>query len=115
MIMFGSKLKIATFSKTGGYILLIKWFCCFKDFPSGSHDLPYRLPIPAFSQYHSTSLEFSHGNPFIYPGKELDPNATRSLFVGNIPKNISIYDLRDVFQRFGHILVSEVGYMYVKV
>lgn len=37
--------------------------------------------------------------------EEMDCNATRSLFVGNIPKNISIYELRDVFQRYGAILV----------
>ena len=37
--------------------------------------------------------------------EDVDPNATRSLFVGNIPKNISIYELRDVFQRFGTVLV----------
>ncbi len=37
---------------------------------------------------------------------DVDSNATRSLFVGNIPKNISIYELRDVFQRYGPILVS---------
>ena len=34
--------------------------------------------------------------------------ATRSLFVGNIPKNISVYELRDIFQRFGDVLVSDL-------
>ena len=32
--------------------------------------------------------------------------ATHSLFVGNIPKNISVYELRDIFQRFGDVVVS---------
>lgn len=39
--------------------------------------------------------------------EDVDPQATRSLFVGNIPKNISVYDVRDSFQRYGTILVSE--------
>lgn len=38
---------------------------------------------------------------------DIDPNATRSLFVGNIPKNINIYELRDVFLRFGPVLVTK--------
>ena len=36
---------------------------------------------------------------------EMDSNAARSLFVGNIPKNISIYELRDIFQRHGPVVV----------
>ena len=37
---------------------------------------------------------------------DLDPKATRSLFVGNIPKHINVYDLRDSFIRYGTVLVS---------
>ena len=37
---------------------------------------------------------------------DLDPLATRSLFVGNIPKHISVYELRDAFLRYGNVLVS---------
>jgi len=40
------------------------------------------------------------------PSEEIDPQATRSLFVGNIPKNISVFQLRDIFQRYGDVLVS---------
>ena len=60
------------------------------------------------------SIEFPAGgrdHPFVSyvrhsPIDDVDPQATRSLFVGNIPKNISIYELRDIFQRFGDVLVS---------
>ena len=38
--------------------------------------------------------------------EDLDPLATRSLFVGNIPKHISVYELRDAFLRYGNVLVS---------
>ena len=41
----------------------------------------------------------------------MDPNATRCLFVGNIPKGVSVYELRDTFLPFGLILVR-VGYEY---
>jgi len=37
--------------------------------------------------------------------EDLDPKATRSLFVGNIPKHINVYDLRDAFIRYGTVLV----------
>ena len=40
--------------------------------------------------------------------EEMDPQATRSLFVGNIPKNISVYELRDIFSRYGNILVCNI-------
>ena len=36
----------------------------------------------------------------------LEPDTTRTLFVGNIPRGISVYELKDYFIRFGHILVS---------
>ena len=55
------------------------------DMPSGGHE------------YKGTGRSES---------EEIDSNATRSLFVGNIPKNISIYELRDVFHRYGPILVG---------
>jgi RNA recognition motif-containing protein len=60
------------------------------EFPDGGRDLP--------------SIGCDHHSPI----DDVDPQATRSLFVGNIPKNISIYELRDIFQRFGDVLVSFV-------
>ena len=60
----------------------------FVEFPPGGRDHPFVSYIR-----HS-------------PIDDVDPQATRSLFVGNIPKNISIYELRDIFQRFGDVLVS---------
>ena len=59
-------------------------------------------------------MGFSRGNPFL-SNDDIDPNATRSLFVGNIPKNISIYELRDVFQRYGPILVRKLIAAFVLV
>ena len=41
--------------------------------------------------------------------EDLDPLATRSLFVGNIPKHISVYELRDAFLRYGNVLVSSLA------
>ena len=60
------------------------------DFPPGGRD------EPAVPSHGSKPVRF----------EEVDPQATRSLFVGNIPKNISVYDVRDSFQRYGTILVS---------
>ena len=43
------------------------------------------------------------------PEAELDeyhPKATRTLFVGNLEKDISSEELRDIFNAYGEILVS---------
>ena len=50
-------------------------------------------------------------HPFT-PSDDIDPQATRSLFVGNIPKNISVYQLRDIFQRYGDVLVC-LHWLYI--
>lgn len=49
------------------------------------------------------------------PSEEIDPQATRSLFVGNIPKNISVFQLRDIFQRYGDVLVCACVRVHVYV
>jgi RNA recognition motif-containing protein len=59
------------------------------DFPPGGHDLKQTYAGPAASM-----------------SEDLDPLATRSLFVGNIPKHISVYELRDAFLRYGNVLVG---------
>lgn len=69
--------------------------------------------MSALSSLHSNlSSEFppkgrdAVDSPNSFFPEEMDPQATRSLFVGNIPKNISVYELRDIFSRFGNILVG---------
>ena len=64
------------------------------DFPAGGRDHP--------SVHHSSGGP----TPRQFLPDETDLQATRSLFVGNIPKNISIFELRDAFQRYGNVLVS---------
>lgn len=68
--------------------------------------------------------ERHYGNPFSghpshmhhygggQPDDSLEPDTTRTLFVGNIPRGISVYELRDYFIRFGHILVSQTEVLY---
>ena len=47
---------------------------------------------------------------------EVDPKANRCLFVGNIPKGVSVFELRDAFLPFGTILVSmSVLPLYVRI
>jgi RNA recognition motif-containing protein len=36
---------------------------------------------------------------------EFHPKATRTLFIGNLEKTTTYHDLRNVFQRFGEIVV----------
>ncbi len=67
------------------------------EFPHGGRDEP---AAPSFGGNKPVRLE------------NVDPQATRSLFVGNIPKNISVYDVRDSFQRYGTILVSNMIIMH---
>lgn len=67
--------------------------------------------------------ERHYGNPFSghpshmhhygggQPDDSLEPDTTRTLFVGNIPRGISVYELRDYFIRFGHILDVEIKKM----
>ena len=67
-------------------------FCI--DFPPGGRDL--------------THMSSGQGDEAISRQcmlDDLDPQATRSLFVGNIPKHINVYDLRDTFLRYGNVLV----------
>lgn len=66
----------------------------FVDFPSGGRDLIH------------TSGQGGEAMSRQYMLDNLDPQATRSLFVGNIPKHSSVYDLRDTFLRYGNVLVS---------
>ena len=44
--------------------------------------------------------------------EDLDPQATRSLFVGNIQKNIGVYELQDIFSQFGNVLVSAAAILF---
>ena len=37
---------------------------------------------------------------------EFDPGCTRTLFVGNIEKTTSFSDLKEAFERYGEIVVS---------
>ena len=92
------------------------------DFPRGGRDHPYPPPPPSLAHHTPMSSRHPHPPSFGPPhgavgspssrsfpfADSIDPNATRSLFVGNIPKNINIYELRDVFMRFGPVLVSEL-------
>ena len=46
------------------------------------------------------------------PEAELDeyhPRATRTLFVGNLEKDVSKEELREIFKSYGEILVSRGG------
>lgn len=94
MVLFGSKLKLVPLDVDGKLCqhVIFCWYTIFMtlfpEFPTGGRDQPF-----VSHTRHS-------------PMGDVDPQATRSLFVGNIPKNISIYELRDIFQRFGNVLVS---------
>lgn len=39
---------------------------------------------------------------------EFHPKATRTLFIGNLEKTTTYHDLRNIFQRFGGIVVCEL-------
>ncbi len=73
--------------------------CVHAEFPPGGRDQSHGSGGHAGGEYGSrlSMLE------------DLDPKATRSLFVGNIPKHINVYDLRDAFIRYGTVLVSRNG------
>ena len=42
-----------------------------------------------------------------------DLNATRTLFVGNLDKQITHGDLRKIFEKFGEVVVSWNGVLYL--
>ena len=68
--------------------------CCLKN---------VRITISVFS---SSECE---ENDFRPPEAELDeyhPKATRTLFVGNLEKEISSQELKDKFKHYGEIIVS---------
>lgn len=65
------------------------------DFPPGGHDSGHMIHPGGGRDPISRHMQ-----------EDLDPQATRSLFVGNIPKQINVYELRDAFLRYGNVLVS---------
>ena len=74
------------------------------DFPSGGRNPPlhsHGMGPPGGPMGSGGHMPRSYP-----PSDDIDPQATRSLFVGNIPKNISVFQLRDIFQRYGDVLVS---------
>ena len=84
--------------------LLTGCWCVAADFPSGGRDHSFVRPSGAGGGGGRGS---GAGHPYF--SEDLDPSATRSLFVGNIPKDISVYELRDIFQRYGNVLVRGEG------
>lgn len=43
---------------------------------------------------------------------EFHPKATRTLFIGNLEKTTTYHDLRNIFQRFGEIVVCFVLFCF---
>jgi RNA recognition motif-containing protein len=84
LLLFGNKLKVTPVDRD--------------DFPAGGRDIQVVPPGPG-----SGGMLMGKA----HPTEDIDPQATHSLFVGNIPKNISVYELKDIFQRFGDVVVSQ--------
>ena len=47
----------------------------------------------------------SHGSSMV--DDDFDPGCTRTLFVGNIEKTTTFSDLKEAFERYGEIVVSD--------
>ena len=89
----------ATGAHIGSFLLLGA-----PDFPSGGRNPP--LHSHGMGPPGGPMGSGGHMPRPYPPSDDIDPQATRSLFVGNIPKNISVFQLRDIFQRYGDVLVS---------
>ena len=46
---------------------------------------------------------------------EFHPKATRTLFIGNLEKTTTYHDLRNIFQRFGEIVVCFVLFCFFTI
>lgn len=60
----------------------------------------------------SFTLETESENEFRPLDERIDefhPKATRTLFIGNLEKTTTYHDLRNIFQRFGGIVVCELS------
>lgn len=76
----------------------------FQDPPRNSRDINFHQhssPVPS-SRNHTvhSNKEVPAKNP---PGAIVDPNATRTLFVGNLEADVTERELRDLFSPYGRI------------
>lgn len=51
-------------------------------------------------------VEDNEARPYDTELDEYHPKATRTLFIGNLEKDISAQDIRQAFDQFGEIIVS---------
>lgn len=74
---------------------------------------PHEKPLPALQMSCSLLLlETESENEFRPLDERIDefhPKATRTLFIGNLEKTTTYHDLRNIFQRFGGIVVCEAS------
>ena len=84
----------------------------FHNSPRNSRDINYRHrspspvppPPPSRSQQQNHSLHVAKDVHIKTPGTPiLDPNATRTLFVGNLESDVTERELRDLFSPYGRI------------
>ncbi|XP_065210776.1 protein split ends isoform X2 [Planococcus citri] len=54
--------------------------------------------------YHGYDVEDNDFRPIEAELDEYHPKATRTLFIGNLEKDVSVNDLRNTFQKFGEII-----------
>lgn len=72
----------------------------FQDNPRNSRDIDYHRHS---SPSRNHSMHSSKDIPVKAPGAIVDPNATRTLFVGNLEADVTERELRDLFSPYGRI------------
>ena len=73
----------------------------FQDSPRSSRDISFHNSPPVHSRNHT--LHSSKDTGVKNSGAIVDPNATRTLFVGNLESDITERELRDLFGPYGRI------------
>lgn len=64
------------------------------------------------SPHEGVELDESECRGYDVEVDEYHPRATRTLFIGNLEKDVTIEDLKKHFEQFGEIIVSTVQSKY---
>lgn len=63
--------------------------------------------------YHGYDVEDNEARPYDTELDEYHPKATRTLFIGNLEKDVTASDIRQTFDKFGEIIVSKDSITYL--
>lgn len=68
--------------------------------------------LPQVAPHEGVELDESECRAYDVEVDEYHPKATRTLFIGNLEKDVTIEDLKKHFEQFGEIIVSKTPHFF---